>query len=186
MVVVHFHLFDNTRYNEHMISNFVTAFKTGGSYSIDIVVLIILFFIFFAYAAYFGKSRLVSFILAFYPAIFFYEHFPFSDKLMVLHGSVANVDLVVANKVLIFLAFLIPISILIARFIFAESGFGETHHARNAGYALVAVAIVLIFTHGVVNLDSLYNFSPRLDSWFAGSVSLFWWEIGTLAALFFL
>ncbi len=50
-----------------------------------------------------GKSRIISLILAFYPARLLFENFPFMSKLLVLDGP----NLLLLNKVLIFLLFLV-------------------------------------------------------------------------------
>lgn len=157
-------------------------FKAAPSLTTDLIMLAVLFVLFALYTLYFGKNRIVAFILAFYPAAFFYEHFPFAAKLMVLSGP----NLVVLNKVLIFLVFLVPLNIIISRYIFAESGYdGSSHYLRTAGFALAAVVLVLLFTYSIVSLDVFYNFSATIDKLFATG-NMFWWSIAPLGLMLFL
>ena len=162
----------------------ITNFLHGGGtyFSSDIFILVILFIIFFAYAIYFGKNNIISLILAFYPAQLFYEHFPFINSLLVLKGD----SLLILNKVLIFLLFLIPFSILIGRYIFKDSGYGSMHYVRIAGYAVAMVILVLIFSYSIISLDVFHNFSPSIDVLFTPGNHIFWWNLAPLLLLFFL
>lgn len=166
-----------------MFTPIVTFFKTSSALTTDIFVLLTLFLIFFLYGWYFGKARIISFLLAFYPAVFFYKMFPFEKEFIVLHGD----KLVVFNYVLIFLLFLIPLSIMIGRYIFSDSGFGgSTHYVRIGGFSLAAVILVLIFSYSIINLDIFYNFSPTIDAFFSPDIKLFWWNLAPIALLFVL
>lgn len=150
--------------------------------SSDIVILVLLFVFFFIYALYLGKGAIISLILAFYPAQFFYERFPFVDSAMLLKGD----SLILLNKVGIFLLFLVPLTILFGRYVFHDSGYGSMHYARMAGYALLCVVIVLIFSYSIISLDSIHNFSSQIDTLFTGSDRIFYWNIAPIAILFFL
>jgi hypothetical protein len=162
----------------------ITSFLNGsGSYfSSDIVVLLVLFFVFLFYALYFGKNTIIATILAFYPAEFFYQNFPFMNSFLVLKGE----SLLLLNKVLIFLLFLIPLVILIGRYVFQDSGYGSAHYLRSGGYALAMVVLVLIFSYSIVNLDSVHNFSTSIDTLFSGANHIFLWNLAPLALLFVL
>ncbi len=162
------------------ITNFLHG---GGSYfSSDIFVLVVLFIIFFVYALYFGKSRIISLILAFYPAQLLFQNFPFLNSLLFMKGE----SLLLLNKVLIFLVFWIVLDILIGRYVFQDSGYGSMHYARLAGYAVAMVIIVMIFSYSIVSLDVVHNFSPSIDVIFTGADRLFWWLLAPLALLFVL
>ncbi|MES2213278.1 MAG: hypothetical protein V4473_00380 [Patescibacteria group bacterium] len=165
-----------------MFSHFLTSLKTNGSLTTDLIVLGIILLIFFFYGIYFGKNRLISLIVSFYPAMFLYGIFPFATKLMILHGG----NLILLNKILIFLIFLIPLDIIIARFVSVDSGYGGAEHYLRIGVsALILVALTLIFTYSVISFDSLYNFSSHIDALFT-STRIFWWYIAPFAILFFL
>jgi hypothetical protein len=162
-----------------MLSQFL---KTGSATTNDIIVLVTLFVLFATYALYFGKGRIISFILAFYPAVFLYEEFPYMAKFMLLHGT----QLIVLNKIIIFLIFLISLGIMINRFIFSESGYGGSLHlARVAGFALIGVVLTLVFTYSVVSLDVFYTFSPMVSNLFVPA-NIFWWTLGPLLLMFLL
>lgn len=152
------------------------------NFSSDIFILVAVFVIFFIYALSFGKNSIISLILAFYPTQLLYEHFPFMNSLLVLKGD----WLLLLNKVLIFLVFLIPLYILINRYVFHDSGYGGTHYARMIGYAAAMVIIVLIFSYSIISLDAIHNFSPSIDVLFTGTDRIFWWQLAPLAILFIL
>jgi hypothetical protein len=154
----------------------------SGGISTDITVLVVLFIILFAFAMYFGKSSLISIILSFYPAVYFYQHFPYAEKLIFLHGD----SLIIVNKIAIFLLFLIPLNIVIGRYIFSESTEGATHYFRTAGYALAGVIMFLIFYYGVISLASFYAFSPILNSLFESPSHLFWLSLAPVLIMLFL
>lgn len=163
----------------------ITNFFSGGVtqyLSSDIVILVLIFIFFFVYALYLGKGAIISLILAFYPAQFFFEHFPFINKAMFLKGD----SLILLNKVLIFLLFLIPLTILFSRYVFHDSGYGSMHYVKIAGYALLCVALVLVFSYSIISLDSIHNFSPTIDALFTGVDRIFYWNIAPIAVLFFL
>ena len=162
----------------------ITNFLHGGGtyFSSDIITLLVLFIIFFVYALYLGKNQIISLILAFYPAQLFYEHFPFLNSLLVLKGE----SMLLLNKIIIFLLFLIPLTILIGRYVFKDSGYGTMHYARMAGYSVAVVILILIFSFSVVSLDGIHNFSPSIDVLFNTKEHLFFWTLAPLGLLFIL
>lgn len=166
-----------------MLAQFLRVMKIGGILSSDLIVLGTIFVLFFLYAIYFGRDRVVAFIFAFYPAVFLYQTLPFFDKLIVLHGD----RLILLNKLGLFLLLFIPLNIIIARYIFSESyGGGGKHYLRIAGCALASVVLFLVFYYKILNLETLYNFSPAVDILFSGPNRLFWWTLAPLAILLFL
>ena len=161
-----------------MLSNILKS----GFWQNDIVVLAIVFAFFYLYGLYLGRHRVISFILAFYPARFLYGICPFTSDLMFLKGD----SLLLLNKVILFLIFLIPLDILISRYIFSESTYGEAKFFRIGGFAIASVILVLVFSYSFVSLDSVHKFSPMIELLFNGSYRLFWWSIAPLAILFVL
>ena len=162
----------------------ITSFLNGHGnlFGSDIFVLILLFIFFFCYALYFGKNPIIATILAFYPAQFFYQNFPFMNNLLVLKGD----PLLLLNKVLIFLLFLVPMTILIGRYVFQDSGYGSAHYFRSAAYALAMIIVVLIFDYSVVGLGLVHNFSPTVSTLFSDPTRIFLWNLAPLALLFVL
>ena len=159
----------------------LTFLQNLGPATVDLLVLGGLFLLFFAYAMYFGKDRIISLILAFYPAQLLYKIFPFLDKLLVLKGGLW----LVVNRIFIFLLFLIPINIIIARYVFSDSGYGSQKIFRVAGFSLVGVILVLIFNYSVINFGPIYNFSESIGSLFSPD-KIFYWDLASLGILFFL
>lgn len=165
-----------------MFAPFAHFFKTSGSFTTDFVILVVIFLIFFFYGMFFDKRRLISLILAFYPARFLYEHFPFMSRTIVLHGS----QLIVLNKTFIFLIFLILIDIIISRYIFSESVASSMQYLRLGGFSIALTILFLIFYYTVLDISIFYNFSSSIDALFATTPYLFWWNLAPLALLLIL
>ncbi|HEY4505413.1 MAG TPA: hypothetical protein VJG67_01865 [Candidatus Paceibacterota bacterium] len=148
----------------------------------DGVFLLVIFAVFFVYAMYLGRGRIISLILSFYPATLLYNAFPFIDKL-----TMSSEKGLVLGKIGIFLVFLIPINIILNRYVFAESFYtGTSHMIRTGGLALVTVILVILFSYNTVNFDVLHDFSPGMDIIFSGASREFWWNLTPLAILAFL
>ena len=148
--------------------------------SSDMVVLAGIFFVFFFYALYFGRNRIISLIFSFYPAVILYQICPYIDKLVILNGE----KLILLNKLAIFLIFFLPLNIIINRYIFAESGYsGASHIFRTVGFALCALVLFMLFTYTVINLDTLHDFSPTIDTLFNGGSRLFIWYLAPIVLL---
>lgn len=158
---------------------FLALFEHTSAFSADLLVIVAVFFLFFFYALLFGKGRLVSLIIAFYPAAFAFEHFPFLNNLIVLHGA----QLIVVNKAIIFILFLVLCNILVSRYMFMESEGSSFQFLRTAIYALAAVALCLVFSHALVPTESVYHLSPTFENLFSTPTKLFWWIIGPLIVL---
>ncbi len=136
--------------------------------------------ILFVYTMYFGRGRMVSLILAFYPATLLYKSFPFIDKLTFLHGS----QLVVLNQIAIFLLFLVPLAVIIDRFIFSTSEYtGSSHILRTLGLSLAGVIIIVIFSYSTVSFDSLHDFGGGIDSLFSSTAKIFYWNLAPAVLL---
>lgn len=163
-----------------LMGMFTHILNIGSIFTRDTVVLLGVFVLFFAFALYFGKNRIISLLLSFYPAAFLYERFPYLAKLLVLQGP----QLAVLNKLIIFLIFLIPIDIIINKFIFSDSGYGSTRLLRIAGFAIAGVILMLVFTYSVVDLSIFYSFSIAIHHTI--STYIFWWTLAPLILMFFL
>ncbi len=152
------------------------AEKCGGSIVNDFILLGIIFVLLTVYGIYLGRNRLISFILSFYAATFLYNIFPFTEKLMFSTKG----DWVVLNKILIFLMFFLPLNIIINKHLSASyesvSGKGVL---KTSLFAIMALALILVFSYSVVNFDSYYNFSPTIDALFTES-RIFWWQLAPL------
>lgn len=163
------------------MSSILTTLK--GVFSGDTLAIVILLAFFFAYASFLGRGKLISLILAFFPATILFNGFPFVNSFLVFSGDM----LMTLNKIGVFLIFLIPASYVIDRYMFATSDFtGSIKILRTLGLSICAVAMVLIFSYSTVSLDAIYNFSPQIDSLFNGVSRIFYWNIGVLALLAFM
>jgi|GEM_PF-2988637 len=156
-------------------SQLLKSVKIGSIVTSDILVLAVIFIIFFAYAL-FSKDRIISFILAFYPAAYLFKLFPYVNTLVVLSGDRA----ILINKIVIFLIFLIPTSIVVNRYIFSESFHRSTGMFRSGGYALAFVIEILIFYYSILSLAAIYAFSPAISSLFSTPDRIFWWSLAPL------
>jgi len=86
------------------ILNKVTSALSG-----DLVFLFVVFVVLFICALYFGKNRMASVILTFYPATLLYNNFPFINKFILLDGDRG----VIINKWLFLLFYLSVLYILV-------------------------------------------------------------------------
>ncbi|KKR45459.1 MAG: hypothetical protein A3G47_00605 [Candidatus Zambryskibacteria bacterium RIFCSPLOWO2_12_FULL_39_45] len=160
------------------ITSYLSYFK--GLFSFDMAVLVVLFIIFLAYTLFFGRKMMISLILAFYPATLLYKTFPFIQKLLVVSGD----KFLIINKIVIFLVFLVPLFIIISRYISSESSYtGSSHIIRTVGLAIVGVILILLFSYSTVSLDPIYNFSSSIDILFSTTDRVFWWNLAPLLVL---
>ncbi len=148
----------------------------------DMLFFVVGFVLFLVFALYAGKGRVISIILAYYPASILFSTLPFINKLMVLQGN-----MLVLNKIAIFLIFLVPLSIIINSYIFSESMHsGAQHLLRTAGLALVLLVLTVAFSYSVVNYDAFHNFTTSTDVLFSPVGKVFYWNFGIFALLAFL
>lgn len=160
------------------MASLITSLKAF--FSGDTLFLCIAFVVFFAYAMFMGRGKIISLILAFYPATLLYNLFPFTAKLVVLHGD----KLIALNKVCIFLIFLVLLSIIISRYIFSASEYtGSAHLLRTAGLSICGVILLLVFSYSTVDLQIFHDFAPKIDALFTGISKLFYWNVGVWALL---
>ena len=160
------------------ITSYLSYFK--GLFSFDMAVLVVLFIIFLAYTLFFGRKMMISLILAFYPATLLYKTFPFIQKLLVVSGD----KFLIINKIVICLVFLVPLFIIISRYISSESSYtGSSHIIRTVGLAIVGVILILLFSYSTVSLDPIYNFSSSIDILFSTTDRVFWWNLAPLLVL---
>ena len=151
-----------------------------GVFSGDMIFLVTIFVIFLAYGLYLGRGKLISLIIAFYPATLFFNTFPFTKTLIILHTD----KLLVLNKIGIFLLFLIPLNIIVDRFIFSSEDYSSSSNIfRNIGLTLGVVVLIVLFSYNTINFDMFHNFSPTIDTLFSGNDRLFYWNLAPIALL---
>lgn len=148
----------------------------------DMLFFVVGFILFLIFALYAGKGRVISLILAYYPASILFSTLPFLNKLLVLQDK-----MLVLNKMAVFLIFLIPLSIIINSYVFSESMHtGAEHLFRTAGLALIMLALVVSFSYSVVNYDVFHNFTASTDALFNPISRIFYMNVGIFAILAFL
>ncbi len=148
----------------------------------DIVFIASLFFIFLVFAMYFGRGRICSLILAYYPSVILFNSFPFTNKLTSLGSGEGMVAL---NQAAVFLIFFIPLNFIIHRSLFCDTGSEGKSFGKSVGLAFGALVLFVVFAYNVVNLDAFHNFSGTLDKLFSVDDYLFWWELAPLAIMGF-
>ncbi len=159
-----------------------TFSQIGHFLSGDILFFLVAFLVLGIFTAYGGRGRMISFILAFYPASILFSTLPFINKLLILQDK-----MLVVNKIAVFLIFLVPLSIILNSYIFSESVHsGGQHLARTGGFALIGLILAVTFSYSTVNYDIFHNFSPSIDALFVPASRIFYWNLGIFALLAFL
>lgn len=146
----------------------------------DILFIIITFVVIMGYTFYFGKSKIVSFILSFYPTVFIYNNTPFLDKLLFLDGEL----LITINKLSIFMIIFIILNIITNRYV----GTNYTYYKppsmlSNIVLALGGVILVLVLSYSTISLDPLYNLGGGIDPIFGAENTIFYWSLVPLLLL---
>ena len=153
------------------MSAVLTIIKSFGA---DVVFLVVCAALLFVFTLYFGKGRMVSIILAYYPSKLIFDSLPFLQKLIVLHGD----KLIVLNKIIVFVIIIAIISIIIERFILIDSfSGGATSILKTIGLAIAGLILILVFSYGTVSFDVLFNFSAQIDALFSPNTYLFYWNL---------
>jgi hypothetical protein len=154
--------------------NKLTALLSG-----DVAFLGLILVIFFGYAMYFGRGRIISLILSFYPATILYKAFPFMDKL-----TMESSQALVLGKLGLFILFLIPINIVIGKYIFSESFYsGGANIFRNFGLSAIIVILIILLSYSTISFNVIHDFSPAMDAIFAGTDRVFWWNLAPILLL---
>jgi hypothetical protein len=152
----------------------------SGSLYGDASFLLIVFLIILGIAYYFGRGFIVSLIISFYPATILFKLFPFMDKAIFADGA----KLLLLNKLGLFLLFLIPITIIVNRFMFSAGDYsGGENILRLAGLSLAFLVVLVLFSYNTVNYDVFHNYSSQIDSIFGASGREFYWVLAPIALL---
>ncbi|MCX6703532.1 MAG: hypothetical protein NTV02_02510 [Candidatus Zambryskibacteria bacterium] len=149
-------------------------------FPIDVFVIIGIFIFCTLFTFFLGKSKGVSLLLSLFGAILLFQTFPFVKNLTVLTGAVP----LALNTLAIFLAFTAFLYFTLNRYIVGD--FFEAKFFKSAILGLAITALVLAIMHFVLPVDALYNFGPKVDTWFGGNFGLFWWIAIPLGILFFI
>jgi hypothetical protein len=154
--------------------------KATSALSGDVLFLVALFVVVFVCVMYFGKNRMASLVLAFYPATLLYKSFPFLNKLIVLSGDTG----ILVNKIVIFIVFFVLISIVIRKYL---ASYDESSGVfSKIGLSLAIIIIILVFSYNIVSFDTFHNFSAQIDTLFKNNDLVFWWNLAPLVILAFI
>ncbi len=155
----------------------------GSLFSSDLGFLLAIFAVVLGISFFIGRSSLVAMILSFYPAFLLYKTFPFATKAIFLKGEMLETF----NMIGLFLLFLIPITIIVGRYIFSVSDYGRGEgNLRLFGLSIAFLILVVFFSYNVVNYDVFHNYGPQIDAIFTITDSQFYWNIAPIALLAFL
>lgn len=151
--------------------------KITSALSGDIAFLAVLFVIIFLCIMYFGRNRMISLVLAFYPAVFLYKSFPYLNKLIFLSGDVG----ITMNKIIVFVIIFSFVNFVVRKYIdlFSESG----SLFQKGASALAVLIIFPLFSYNVISLDLLHNFSSSIDALFNNGNLTFWWNLIPISLL---
>ena len=154
--------------------------KVASMLSGDTAFLLVCFVVIMGVAFYLGRGFLISLIISFYPASLLYKSFPFLEKAIVLSGE----NLIVINKIGVFIVFLVPIAIVLNRFIFSASEYGRGDNIlKLAGLSVAFLILVVLFSYNTVSYDALHDFSPQIDAIFGVEERQFYWYLAPIALM---
>lgn len=141
------------------------AFMTG-----DLGFILIFFGIFFFITSYFGRGMIVSLILSFYVSSLVYLLFPFTSKLIFLKGDL----LILINNLIIFLVILIPVTIIINRYMSSGDYMNYLGFFKITLFSIASLVLLVSLSYIIINYDLLHDFSPQVDALYAlNGVSFF-------------
>ncbi len=124
--------------------------------------------------------RLISLVLSLYVAAFIYTNAFFIERLTIAQGS----GQLFWNKLAIFLIILLPIHILINKFVVVYKSRGGGGPFRTILLAAVFICLSMAMLYHVIPLDSIYDLPTYIDKYFASETMFTVWLIVPLIALF--
>ena len=159
-----------------------TISQIGHFLSGDLPFFVATFLLFAIFTLYFGRGRIVSLILAYYPATILFNSLPFINRLLILQDK-----MLIVNKIAIYFIFLIPLSIVLNNYVSSESTYsGASHLVRTGGFALIALILLIMFSYSTVNYDLFHSFGDSVDHLFTPLSRVFYWNLGIFTLLAFL
>jgi len=162
----------------------ITISRTLASLSTDVFILAICFAVFLVFGLYFGKGKLISLLLAFYPAAFLFSIFPYLS--LMVPAKTAPLQQVVIESV-VFGVFFLAIYYFLQRLIWLDFSFSTVAKFVEAGIlSLSGVILVILYMKVVVPFGGVYSFSGWIAPLFATKNLIFWWFFAPLVALFFI
>jgi hypothetical protein len=150
--------------------------------SLSFIILAGTFILFFLFSTYYGKSKLVSLIFSFYPALVIYEKFPFFKEINSVKGSLAQQS---AIRLVIFLLLIFLSYIIINKAMSMELSYSKVKGTiESAVLSLIALVLTLVLVVKIVPINALYRLPSSITSFFAPDTYLFWWLLAPLVIIF--
>ena len=138
----------------------------------ELILLILLFIVCFIITYLLGRGKTVAFILSFYPAIFLYSQFPFSEKLIFFNDTDSQIFL---NKLGIFLIFFLITFLILCnitgRTMVYTSNRGIT---KTILLSLFVLSMILVTVNRVIPSDKISELLPMTGGIFASQNYFFW------------
>lgn len=158
--------------------------------SLDVLVLVGIFIVLAVCGFYFGKNKLVAFVLAFYPSIFLFQHFPYVDNFTFWRANAEQVNL---SHALIFAVFFILCNFLLVKLVHADFGFSKTRRLLEVVIlSISAVILIVIFCQHIVPIKLFYGSAGvrglggggEVAALFSSKNGLFWWFLAPIIGVF--
>jgi hypothetical protein len=160
-----------------MISVETLGYITSASVDMLAIGAIVIFLVALGFAK--GKGELLAFFLSVFPAAFLTVIFPY-EGLIPYNGPHASVY----EELTIFIAFFVLIGLTVRNYV--EGGFPRSSFWRFieiVGLSLAIMAALLAIMIHMLQVDTIYGFSPLVLTAFNGPLALFWWLIGSLVVI---
>lgn len=144
------------------------------SVSSDVVVILVLVAIGSAIGFFYGKSRIIAAIIAFYPAIILFRSVPFFND--VVEKNPTNTGEALSAIAVFAVGYALSFMSL-KRIISAEFPYSRVKKTiEGILFGGLFASMLVYISYQVINLQKIYNFSGGIDKLFVSSV-VFWWLI---------
>ncbi len=135
----------------------------------------------FAFALRYGKSSIVSLILAFYIAILAFTHFPYTKSFSFFFKSDTQI---LAFNIFVFAVFVIVAYITVERVVWTEYPRQKILRLFDAIIlAFSATTLSLAFAYNVLPATSFSEFPVSIKLLFDSPVFFFWWLIFPIVSI---
>lgn len=151
------------------------------SLSSNVMLVIILFAIFFLFALYFGKDKIVSLIISFYPAAFLVSNFPYFSTFI---APKATAFQIVVIKSAIFAVFFAASFYFIQKHLMLHFPYSKVSRMIQAAIlSILAVALSHVFMRTVVPFTGVYKFTGSIAYIISTKEFIFWWLLAPIVSL---
>jgi hypothetical protein len=127
------------------------------------------------------QNKLTAGIISLYLAAFLYTQVPFVKTLTLVKGA----DQLFWNHLAIFAIFLVPIFIIVSKYIDSEPTFGALGYIKLLLLLVAVVGIIITIFYRFVPVESVYQIPSGIEKYFVSDLSFTIWLIAPLIILFF-